>query len=594
MIEPVDRTTEATLIENIDRSGLERHLDALAGLERVSGSKDERIAAEYVVETLEEYGVETTCEEFEGYVSVPERGELEVTHPTTREFDALTVAFSASTPPEGVHAELVVLGEDALREERVRIDPTGRVVLVDSLPNPTLACAADELGAAGVVFMSPNEHLYEGSVSPVWGTPTPETARDLPDIPVVEVTRGAGAWLREEATGGTVELTVRSRVTTELRTLPCPVGRIDGTESDRFFLIGNHIDSWHEGVTDNATAVAVTLELARLFADRTPKRGLVFGFWPAHSTGRYAGSAWYADTNWLDLRENGVAYLHIDLPGLRNAEEIWYQHMAELADEHLDIIRNVVELDIQDGAESYLGSVGRPARNSDQSFWGTGLSSLLSGARLTPGTEEGGPIGGGWWWHTPEDTRDKVDVDVLTEETKLYVALASRICESPIPPHDFTATVDDFHDVLDEIEDSNEIGSTLAPVREDLDALRRMLMNAYGFVEERLSVDEQSEQTPSAENTSTESLATEFEDLQVRLGNVLIPGLYMEREEYDHDPKGPYQRLPGLRSDHGEGVTDRERRFATVRQQREMNEIRHRVRRATAETETFLKRVQTD
>jgi hypothetical protein len=30
---------------------------------------------------------------------------------------------------------------------------------------------------------------------------------------------------------------------------------------------------------------------------------------------------------------------------------------------------------------------------------------------------------GGWWWHTPEDTRDKVDLDILVEETALYVGL---------------------------------------------------------------------------------------------------------------------------------------------------------------------------
>ena len=142
------------------------------------------------------------------------------------------------------------------------------------------------------------------------------------------------------------------------------------------------------------------------------------------------GSAWYADTNWLDLRRNGVAYLHIDLPGLKGADSLWYQHMAELADEHFDAMQSATTLELRGQEESYLGATGRPARNSDQSFWGTGLSSLLSGGRLSPNTEEGGPVGGGWWWHTPEDTADKVDYDVMIEETRLYLALAARIQSS--------------------------------------------------------------------------------------------------------------------------------------------------------------------
>jgi Zn-dependent M28 family amino/carboxypeptidase len=71
--------------------------------------------------------------------------------------------------------------------------------------------------------------------------------------------------------------------------VPNPVGRIDGTESDRYLIVGNQVDFWFEGITDNATSMAATLEVARVFADDPPGRGLVFGFWSAHSTGRYAG-----------------------------------------------------------------------------------------------------------------------------------------------------------------------------------------------------------------------------------------------------------------------------------------------------------------
>ncbi len=549
-----------------------RHLDAFEGLERTSGSADEWAASEYVVETLEEYGVDATLHEYEGLVSVPESATVTATTPTRRRLDATTVSFGASTPAHGTHAPVVPA--DRLDSSG---DVEGQFVFATELPSAATVARAERAGAAGVVFRSPNEHLYQGIVTPVWGTPSTDTADDVPNLPVVEVTRSDGDWLAERLESGPVEVTVETEVTTELATLPCPVGTIPGSASDRYFLVGNHVDSWFEGMTDNATAMAATLEIARVFAERDepPKRGLAFGFWSAHSTGRYAGSAWYADDNWLDLRENGVAYLHLDLPGLTGADSVWYQGMAELEAEHRDAIREATDLPARDADESFLGGTDRPARNSDQSFWGAGLSSLLSGARLAPGTEEGGPIGGGWWWHTPEDTRDKVDLDVLVEETKLYLTLAARVCESPVLPHDFRATVGDVEAALDEIESAAAGEFSLGDVRSDLAELASALDRAYEVVDERAGDDP--------------ALAAATADLQVELGNVLNPALYMESPEYEHEPRQPHRQLPYLRlAEDLPELTGRRRRFAETKLRRGRTKLAHRIRRATGATERFL------
>jgi len=88
-------------------------------------------------------------------------------------------------------------------------------------------------------------------------------------------------------------------------------------EQDDFVLVGGHQDSWPgEAATDNAAGNACKMELARVFMQHRDKlrRGLTFGFWTAHETGTMAGSAWYADRNWDDLRRHCVAYLQIDQP----------------------------------------------------------------------------------------------------------------------------------------------------------------------------------------------------------------------------------------------------------------------------------------
>ena len=572
MIEQVDREADRKLRERVDVDALQQHVDAFDGTERVSGTDDEWEASEYVVETLREYGCEAELLEFEGYISVPEDGRVDVTAPTRRTFDeAITTSFSASTPPSGVSSEVVRIG-DVTEETVDAADVEGKIAFTTGLPTPEPITLLEAAGAEAVIYQSSNpDHLHEMIVTPVWGTPGLDNEEAIPDLPVVEITRKAGDWLLDRCDEGPVEATVTTEVTTELATLPCPVGRIAGTESERYMVVGNHVDSWYEGITDNATAMAATLELARVFAQDPPARGVVFGFWPAHSTGRYAGSAWWADREWLDLRENGVAYYHLDLNGLRGADGLWRQEMAELADEHVDVLETAGDLPLLEGGEAgFLGN-DRPARNSDQSFWGAGLTSLLSGARLEPGGD-GGPVGGGWWWHTPEDTRDKVDFDVLAEETRIAVALASRICNSPVLPHDYRATVSDVREQIEGIE--SETDRRFEPIHTELDALGAALEEAYAVVED-----------VSGWESSTAAAA---EDLQVALGNELIPALYMSRRDYDHEPALPHQPLPKLRRAAAVDGTRRRERFATTTLTREVTRLRHRLRNATDAAERFV------
>ncbi|WP_138005655.1 M28 family peptidase [Halalkalirubrum salinum] len=576
MLDPINRDVETGIQSLIDVDEMDAHLDVFDNLARVSGTEDEWEASEYVVEKLEAYGVDAEILEFEALISTPEEAGITVTSPEKRNIDeAITTSFGASTPPSGVDGEVVHVPE--LTEESLAAeDVEGKLVFTRGLPTPEPITNLEAAGAAGVVFESlGGEHLHEMIVTPIWGTPSHEDADQIPDLPVVEVTSADGEWLREKVTEGPVEATIRTQVTIGLTTLPCPVGRIEGTKSDRYMLMGNHVDSWYEGVTDNATAMATTMEVARVIAeaDEDPHRGLVFGFWPAHSTGRYAGSAWYADEEWLDLNENGVCYLHVDLNGLKGADSIWFQHMAELADEHLDAIESATDLPLRDDDESWLGSSGRPARNSDQSFWGAGLSSLLSGARLDPATDEGGPIGGGWWWHTPEDTRDKVDMDVLVEETQLYVALAARFGYSPVLPHDYTATVKDIRTVLSDIE--SFAGQEFEEIHSILNELEAVIIDANELINNHAESDP--------------NLAADAEDLQVQLGNLLVPTLYMETEEYGHDPALPHQRLPYLRlAEELPELSGRERRFAETSVRRGRNRVVHRVGKAVKAARRFV------
>ena len=573
MLEPIDRETESKLFSEIDIQEIATHLDAFEGLQRESGSADEWEASEYIVETLRSYGVDATIEEYEGYISRPQSATVHVTSPRSKTFEnATTTAFSASTPQGGVSGDLMHL--ESVQSDSGFDDLSDCILYVPNLPKPRYTAAADQANAEGILFRSPDDHLHQGIVSPLWGTPSTENVDHLPAIPVAEVNRTDGMWIEESLEHGGVNVTLQTSVQTEVTTLPNPVGRLDGAKSDRYMIVGNHVDSWFEGITDNATAMAATLEVARIFANRETKRGLIFGFWSAHSTGRYAGSTAFVDRHFPDLRENGVVYLHLDLNGLKGADSLWYQHMAELEAEHIDAMETATSLSIREPEESYLGSTGRPARNSDQSFWGAGLSSLLSGARFAPGTEDGGPVGGGWWWHTPEDTRDKVDLEVLTEEIRLYLAIVSRICGSPVLPHDFRETVTDARSILSSIEGDADGAVVFEAEREDLADLEQRLEEFYDHVN-RLD--------------STERLDEGIEDLQVRLANTLNPALYMEGPDTQNEPSAGWDRMPYLRT--AANLTDgtgQEQLFTKTSLQRGRIRLRHRVQRATRLVEEYL------
>lgn len=73
--------------------------------------------------------------------------------------------------------------------------------------------AAQARGAVGYVHMWPSDEscVHEATVSPVWGTPTPETFRPLPRIPVVQVMHDDGVKLRDLAEKGNVKVRLTTK-----------------------------------------------------------------------------------------------------------------------------------------------------------------------------------------------------------------------------------------------------------------------------------------------------------------------------------------------------------------------------------------------
>ena len=197
--------------------------------------------------------------------------------------------------------------------------------------------AARSSGAAPSreIFIHPGKNIHEGICTSIWGAPTAESLGRKPTVPVVCINHPDGEPLIADVQRGPVRASVKTWLREGWMRCLLPVAEIRGQEDpDEFLLVHGHYDSWYEGIGDNATGDAALLELARVLwglRDRL-KRSVRIAWWPGHSTGRYAGSTWYADTFADEIDEHCIAQLDIDSPGCADAtayEEVMWMAEAD-------------------------------------------------------------------------------------------------------------------------------------------------------------------------------------------------------------------------------------------------------------------------
>jgi N-acetylated-alpha-linked acidic dipeptidase len=241
---------------------------------RESGSEGERQAMALLTEKLDSYGVDYKLHTPILFVSLPRSATLQVLGPNERTLQVKTPSMSKSTAPGFVTAELVYISsglcQRSLRRvcghrcRRHRFGP--RESGLDR--RPSAACQGDGPhggGAAAVVFISPGERIHEGICTNIWGSPDLDSISRKPDIPVVSVKKSDGLWLKDEIRKGTVKVQIGTELEEGWKPVSVLVAEIKGSvEPEKFILVHGHLDSWHVGISDNATGDATLLELARV------------------------------------------------------------------------------------------------------------------------------------------------------------------------------------------------------------------------------------------------------------------------------------------------------------------------------------------
>lgn len=512
--------TQKSLVEAVSADRLMAYTAEIAKEVRLSGSPEELRAFEYAKSVLDDLGAETALTFHDGFVSLPLSAELEA---GGRRFPCITHSMSVSTGEEGLQGELIYI-----KSFNPAVDVMGKVVMTDGIATPGGVEILEKAGALGAIFIN-GSITHEMTVSRVWGNPTPETKAEFPKIPVLSITETEGAVLLEQLarSGEPVKAWLKTEVDTGWRKLPTLIADFKGeVEPEKFILFSGHIDSWHFGAMDNGSANAAMLETARVLAEQqTPlRRTLRLAFWSGHSHGRYSGSAYYNDAYWEDLHENCLLHVYADSLGGKGATILGESNcMAETKAYGGSFVEALT-------GEEFIGK--RFGRGGDQSFWGTGVPALFMGMSEQPLSDDvasqtlvrlfGGIKSGGfgWWWHTTEDTLDKLDPANLRRDCQVYVSVIHDACTRKVLPLDHAAGAREMRQALEEYQQiaGDRLDLSLAIERiVELERLGAQLLEA------------------AIGREWTDSAAKAFNDGMLAVSHELIPLNYVSGDRFEQD-----------------------------------------------------------
>lgn len=449
-------------------------------------------AGEEIGRRLAALGLPVTLHRPRLYLAVPKAAHVEL---EGRRF-AARPAQLAATAPEGLTAALVfvenpigppmgwtpntapLFGEGYDPAPGVP-DVRGKIVLFRGMILAERILSFAALGAAAVIAVNPGPDMHWGSGSAIWGTP------DLDDLPWrtpilgCAVSKPDGEALIEAARRG-ASATLTTIVEEGWFDQVLPEVRIPGREEpDRFVLLHGHYDSWDVGVGDNATGDACMLEAARvLFEHRAQlRRGVRICWWPGHSTGKFAGSTWYADAFARDLARGCVAHLNCDSPGCRDATD--YPGIPWMAENKAFVTEVVADVTGKKAGGK------RPSQSSDYSFNNLGISGCFSASSRIPKEEverRGWYFvmgnGGNTAWHTDRDQLDVADPAVLLTDIRLYALAVFRLATRPAIPLDPGALIAELQGHLDRYAKAVGDRFDFAPSR---DAMRTLASKLAAF-----------------------------------------------------------------------------------------------------------------
>jgi hypothetical protein len=282
-------------------------------------------------------------------------------------------------------------------------DVTGKIALIVRDPlyhRSAQYIQAIEHGAIGMLYVSqaPQNLIQIGTVADPEDGPGP--------IPSISVGKDDGeALIAALANHHSVDADITVSAETRLATGRNIVGHLRGaTPGGPYLLIGAHYDTWYAGSADNGTGVAAVIEIADAFARRGGRQlDLVFIAYDAEELGLFGGYDWLR-RHVIVGREQMLAWINFEipaanpLPGLRGLGHTAAPPVgAALEESGTSMIYNAYL-----GMESVPAIFGGIIPTDIQGMYWYGLQGFSTACDAT-------------YYHTVEDTPDKIDVPFLAD-----------------------------------------------------------------------------------------------------------------------------------------------------------------------------------
>jgi len=484
-----DRALLKEMEAEISKEEMQTNWEALMELTPIhSGSEEEEAAFQLLKAKLEEYGLEAEMIRYDAYISDPKYAKLEILQPLEMELKCTPYRQVGTTGPEGIEGEVIYIAPEDMGRAACR----DKIVLCEQQTagdwmglRAGLLLNLQERGIKGLIVIEQDDYkpdvVHQRADFSVSGNPTSDNIAMVQTIPaIVHLTNRDGSSIRELVKRGGVRARVTSVVETGWKDLGLLVAEIRGeVEPERFILVNAHIDTppFSPGVVDNASGDVAVLELARILQMNRERlrRSVRIAFWSAHEIGRYAGSTYFNDHFWHDLRYNCVASYNIDSPGAKGASIFRAAPISEVLEAALDSIKSATGIEVE--------SLRWPTRAGDGSFWGTGVphTSLTSSRPHKDYDPHVNYSGAGWWWHTSSATMEHGDIEVMEMDVRVELNYIFKMTNCPVIPLNFTSysehilkTLKDYQETAEGIKTQFNLDPVLTRAEEFRDLAREL------------------------------------------------------------------------------------------------------------------------
>ncbi|RSD29091.1 M28 family peptidase [Mesobacillus subterraneus] len=386
------------VLNNINVENIYNNIEYLSRTPRVAGTEAEHKAIQYVKEQFESYGFETELQEFTFYgYTAPHTVELKVDG-YSGEIKPKSFTYGMDGTASG---ELVYAGLGQASDFN-SVDVTGKIALIQrgsiSFADKVLNAAAN--GAAGVIIFN----NAAGDLNGTFGAPNDAY------VPAVAITQEVGQALVDKLNNGenlTGSINIEgaeggTRTSYNVIATKAPTNKNKG--KDTILAMGAHHDSvpGAPGANDDASGTAMTLELARVMKDLPTNMEMRFITFGAEELG-LIGSRYYVSQLSEEEKNRFVGYFNMDMVGSRDAGHL--------------VINTV------DGNQNI---VSQTAQASSARLNGEPTPIQMGGSSDHVAFYEGGIASGSFihrplepWYHTPEDTIDKISKEKLQDVAEI-------------------------------------------------------------------------------------------------------------------------------------------------------------------------------